>query len=134
MRSVVLKAFEQIQKTGKMKLFKSYKREYADGEQKRDFLYVKDAMDMTLFFLDNPDACGIFNIGSGAASTWNCLANAIFKAMGRKPDIEYIDMPKDLKEKYQYFTQANLAKLRKAGYKGKITPWKMRSAIMCKIT
>ena len=116
MRSVILKAFQQIQKTNKMQLFKSYKKEYADGEQKRDFLYVKDAVDMTLFFLDNPQICGIFNIGTGAAHTWNELANAIFNALGKTPNIEYIDMPEHLKAHYQYFTQADMSKLRSAGY------------------
>ena len=122
MRSVILKAFEQIKQTGKMRLFKSYRAEYADGEQKRDFLYVKDAVDMTLFFLDNPKTCGIFNIGSGAARTWNELANSIFKALGKKPNIEYIDMPEALKERYQYFTEADMSKLRSAGYDKNITP------------
>ncbi len=122
MRSVALRGFEHIKHTGKMRLFKSYKKEYADGEQKRDFLYVKDAVDMTLFFLKNPGVNGIFNAGSGAASTWNQLANAIFKALGKKPDIEYTEMPENLKQKYQYFTQADISKLRKAGYKKPVTP------------
>ena len=121
MRSVALRGFEQIRHTHKMRLFKSYKKEYKDGEQKRDFLYVKDAVDMTLFFLKNPLANGIFNIGSGAASTWNQLANAIFEALGTKSNIEYIDMPDNLKPRYQYFTQADISKLRKAGYKKPIT-------------
>lgn len=122
MQSVVLKAYEQIKQTGKMRLFKSYKREYADGEQKRDFLYVKDAVDMTLFFLGKPKINGIFNIGSGEATSWNELAKAIFKALGKKPNIEYIDMPEEIKEHYQYFTQADISKLRSAGYKNKVTP------------
>ncbi|MBN1404955.1 MAG: NAD-dependent epimerase/dehydratase family protein, partial [Candidatus Omnitrophica bacterium] len=117
-----LKAFEQIQSSGKIQLFKSYKKEYKNGEQKRDFLYVKDAVDMTLFFMDNPKINGIFNIGSASAHTWNELANNIFKALGKQPNIEYIDMPDNIKEKYQYFTQADISKLRKAGYKNQITP------------
>lgn len=122
MRSVVLKAFEQINATGKMRLFKSYRKGYADGEQKRDFLYIKDAVNMTLFFLDNPNICGIFNIGSGVARTWNKLANAIFKALGKEPDIEYIDIPEGLEGRYQYFTEADISKLRLAGYNKDITP------------
>ncbi len=116
MRSFVLKAFEQIKTTGKVRLFKSYKPEFADGEQKRDFLYVKDAVDMTLFFLDNPRAAGIFNVGSGTARTWNDLVSAVFAAMDRKPKIEYIDMPEGIRNQYQYFTQADVSKLRSAGY------------------
>ena len=122
MRSVVLKAYQQIKATGKMRLFKSYRAEYADGEQKRDFLYIKDAVDMTLFFLDRLEVNGIFNIGSGIARSWNELANAIFKALGKKPNIEYFDMPEELKDRYQYFTQADISKLRNAGYDKSITP------------
>ncbi|UCH12559.1 MAG: ADP-glyceromanno-heptose 6-epimerase [Candidatus Omnitrophota bacterium] len=122
MRSVVLKAYQQIKATGKMRLFKSYRAEYADGEQKRDFLYIKDAVDMTLFFLDRLEVNGIFNVGSGIGQPWNELANAIFKALGKKPDIEYFDMPEELKERYQYFTQADISKLRNAGYDKSITP------------
>lgn len=124
MRSVVLKGFEQIKATGKIQLFKSYKDAYADGEQKRDFLYVKDAVGMTLFFLNNVEVNGIFNIGSASANTWNTLANSVFDAMGKTRNIEYIEMPEDLKEKYQYFTEADISKLRNAGYKLKITSFK----------
>jgi ADP-L-glycero-D-manno-heptose 6-epimerase len=124
MRSVVLKGFDQIKDTDKIQLFKSYKDEYKDGEQKRDFLYVKDAVKMTLFFLDNPGTNGIFNIGSGVARTWNELANAIFLALDKQPSIEYIDMPENLKAKYQYFTQADITKLRSAGYNEPITSLK----------
>ena len=116
MRSFVIKAFEQINATGKVRLFKSYKAEYADGEQKRDFLYVKDAVDMTLFFLDNPQLSGLFNIGDGKARTWNDLAAAVFTAMGKAVLIEYIDMPDSIRNQYQYFTQAEITKLRKVGY------------------
>ncbi len=115
MRSFVLKAFEQINATGKVRLFKSYKKEYKDGEQLRDFLYVKDAVDMTLFFLDNPQTRGLFNIGTGKARSWNDMVKAVFAAMGRKPNIEYIDMPESIRNQYQYFTQAEVTKLRKAG-------------------
>jgi ADP-L-glycero-D-manno-heptose 6-epimerase len=121
MRSFVLKAFEQINATGKVRLFKSHRADYKDGEQKRDFLYVKDAVDMTLFFLDNPKTAGIYNLGAGAARTWNDLAKAIFAAMGKSPNIEYIDMPDSVRNQYQYFTEADISKLRSAGYKKPIT-------------
>jgi len=117
MRSFVLKAFDQINAKGKVGLFKSYKPEYADGEQMRDFLYVKDAVDMTLFFLDNPQTAGLFNIGTGRARTWNDLVNAVFAAMDKKPKIEYIEMPESIRNHYQYFTQADISKLRNSGYK-----------------
>lgn len=122
MRSVVHKAFQQIQHTGSVKLFKSYKDEYADGEQKRDFVYVKDAVDMTLHFVENWDSNGIFNIGTGQARTWNDLVKAIFSAMDKEPNIEYIEMPEYLKERYQYFTQAKVERIREAGYDKQITP------------
>jgi ADP-L-glycero-D-manno-heptose 6-epimerase len=120
MRSVVHKAFEQIITTGKVKLFKSENPGYKDGEQMRDFVYVKDAVDMTLFFLNNPDRNGLFNLGSGKARTWNDLVNALFKAMDRPVNIEYIEMPPNLLEKYQYFTEAKISKIKKAGYSASI--------------
>jgi ADP-L-glycero-D-manno-heptose 6-epimerase len=116
MRSFVVKAFEQINAAGKVGLFKSHRSDYADGEQKRDFLYIKDAVDMTLFFLDNRKIAGLFNIGTGQARTWNDLANATFAAMNKEPNIEYIPMPEKLRDKYQYFTQADITRLRTAGY------------------
>jgi len=116
MRSFVLKAFEQINAKGRVGLFKSYKSEYKDGQQLRDFLYVKDTMDMTLFFLDNPQLSGLFNIGTAKARTWNDLVKAVFAAMGKTPKIEYIEMPASIRNQYQYFTQADISKLRKAGY------------------
>jgi ADP-L-glycero-D-manno-heptose 6-epimerase len=120
MRSVVHKAFEQIQKTGSVSLFKSRSSEYKDGEQKRDFLYVKDAVDITLWFLKNKEVSGIFNVGSGQARTWNDLVTAIFKAMNLSVNIEYIDMPEQLVSKYQYFTQADISKIKKVGYKNSL--------------
>jgi ADP-L-glycero-D-manno-heptose 6-epimerase len=115
MRSVVLKAFEQIKESGRIKLFKSLNPDYKDGEQKRDFIYIKDAVEMTLFFLKNRIG-GIYNAGSGRARTWNDLAAAIFNAMGLPVNIDYIDLPKALAEKYQYFTEAESDKIKKAGY------------------
>jgi ADP-L-glycero-D-manno-heptose 6-epimerase len=121
MRSFVLKAFEQINATGKVRLFKSHKPNYKDGEQKRDFLYVKDAVDMTLFFYDNPDTFGIYNLGAGVSRSWNDLAKAVFAAMGKKQNIEYIDMPDSVRNQYQYFTEADITKLRNIGYDKQIT-------------
>jgi ADP-L-glycero-D-manno-heptose 6-epimerase len=122
MRSFVLKAFEQINTAGKVRLFKSHRPDYKDGEQLRDFLYVKDAVDMTLFFYDNPHIGGLFNIGTGQARSWNDLVKAVFAAMGKKPNIEYIDMPESIRNQYQYFTQADIAKLRSIGYKTTAPP------------
>jgi ADP-L-glycero-D-manno-heptose 6-epimerase len=122
MRSFVLKAFEQIQAGGKVRLFKSYNPKYADGRQLRDFIYVKDAVDMTLFFFENRSLSGLYNVGTGLPQSWNDLAKAVFEAMGRQPKIEYIDMPEAIRDKYQYFTQADISKLRAAGYKKQPTP------------
>jgi ADP-L-glycero-D-manno-heptose 6-epimerase len=116
MRSVVHKAFEQVRDNGKVKLFKSLHPNYKDGEQMRDFVYVKDAVDMTLYFLEHPEKNGIFNVGAGKARTWNDLVTALFNAVGKAVNIEYIDLPENLREKYQYFTEANLSKIKSAGY------------------
>lgn len=121
MRSVVHKAFGQIKNTGKVNLFKSYKNEYEDGKQMRDFIYVKDAVNMTLFFLENRDKNGLFNIGTGKARAWIDLVNSIYKAMELTSNVEFVDMPDDLKGKYQYFTEAKIDKIRSAGYDKKIT-------------
>ncbi|OGV34585.1 MAG: ADP-glyceromanno-heptose 6-epimerase [Lentisphaerae bacterium GWF2_45_14] len=116
MRSVVIKSFEQVKDSGKIKLFKSYIPEYQNGNQMRDFLYVKDAVDMALFIMENKNINGIFNIGSGRAETWNSLANAVFSAVNQQPVIEYVAMPEHLKDKYQYYTKAEMGKLRSFGY------------------
>ena len=116
MRSVVHKAFEQISSTGRVKLFKSQNYLYKDGEQLRDFVYVKDAVDMTLFFLEKPGVSGIFNVGTGKARTWKDLVTSIFNALDIEVNIEYIDLPEAIASKYQYFTQANLEKIGNAGY------------------
>ncbi|MHC4533179.1 MAG: ADP-glyceromanno-heptose 6-epimerase [Planctomycetota bacterium] len=120
MRSFVVKAFEQINATSKVHLFKSYKPEYTDGEQLRDFIYVKDAVEMTLFFYDNPQINSLFNIGTGKARSWNDLVKAVFAAMNKKPNIEYIEMPVSIRNQYQYFTEADITKLRKSGFDKKI--------------
>lgn len=122
MRSLVHKSFGQVKDTGVIRLFKSYRSDYKDGEQKRDFLYVKDAVAMTLHLAANKKAGGLYNIGSGAARTWIDLANAVFAALGKKPKIEFIEMPETIRDKYQYFTQADISKLRAMGYREKITP------------
>lgn len=122
MRSFVLKAFEHIQKNGSVGLFKSYNHDYADGRQMRDFLYVKDAVEMTLFFLDNKKPSGIFNIGTGQARSWIDLANAVFAAMGKQPKIDFVDMPDVIRNNYQYFTQADISKLVMAGFNKQLTP------------
>jgi len=116
MRSVVSKSFDQIKRTGKVQLFKSYNPEYADGEQKRDFIYVKDAVAITIFFATETNIGGLFNCGSGMARTWNALVTAVYTAMRIPPNIEYIPMPEELRGKYQYFTEADMNKVRAAGY------------------
>lgn len=121
MRSVVAKKFEEVSEKGYIELFKSYNEDYRNGEQKRDFIYIKDAVAATLHFLDNKDLAGVYNIGTGKAETWNAVAKAMFKALGKKPNIKYIDMPDDLRDQYQYFTQADITKLRKSGFKQPFT-------------
>lgn len=115
MRSLVQKGFEQVMKEGVLRLFRSYKPQYPDGGQKRDFIYVKDAVDAMIWFYQNPKVKGIYNLGTGRAQSWNELARAIFKACGKKENIEYIDMPENIRNQYQYFTEADLTKLRRAG-------------------
>ncbi len=122
MRSVVNKAYEQIQATGVVKLFKSHRAGFADGEQKRDFVYVKDACAVILFLLEKTSIGGIFNVGSGQARTFKDLATQTFLALGKEPNIVYIDMPEHLRDKYQYFTEATMDKLRRAGYSQPPTP------------
>lgn len=120
MQSVVCKTFEQIKATGKMKLFKSHHPEYKDGWQLRDFIYIKDAVEMTLYIYEKHETNGIFNIGTGKARSFFDLTVTVFKATGREPQIEYIDMPENIRDKYQYFTQARMEKLHKAGGKGSL--------------
>lgn len=99
-----------------MTLFKSYHSDYPDGGQMRDFLYVKDAVNMTLWLARQSDACGLFNLGSGQARAWMDLAKSIFSALGKEIAVEFIEMPEMLKDKYQYFTEAKIQKLRSAGF------------------
>lgn len=123
MRSVVSKSYAQIRDTGKVQLFKSYRPEFRDGEQKRDFIYVDDAVDVTLHFaLQDAEAPGgLFNCGSGEARTWVDLVTPAFQAMGKPVEIEFIDMPEALRGKYQYCTQSRGDKLRSAGYERPFT-------------
>ncbi|MGC1379914.1 MAG: ADP-glyceromanno-heptose 6-epimerase [Candidatus Baltobacteraceae bacterium] len=121
MRSIVLKAYEQILESGRVRLFKSYRREYRDGEQQRDFIYVKDAVEMTLFLAES-GATGLFNIGSGTAHTWLELVRPIFRALELRENIEFVEMPQHLRGKYQYYTCARMQRLREAGYDRPTTP------------
>lgn len=126
MRSVVAKKFEQMKQDGVIELFKSNSPRYADGEQKRDFLYIKDAVAATLHFLDEPDEAGVFNVGVGEARTWNDVAAAMLAALGErktaslKGKVRYVDIPSELAKQYQNYTQADVTKLRAAGFSRKM--------------
>jgi ADP-L-glycero-D-manno-heptose 6-epimerase len=120
MRSLVCKAYEQIRDSGRLRLFKSYRPEYPDGGQMRDFVYVKDAVSMTLHLAAETSAHGLFNIGTGNPRTWVDLGTSIFHALGLKPEIDFIDMPDSLRNQYQYYTCAQTDKLRSTGYSGNL--------------
>lgn len=122
MRSLVNKAYSQVLDSGVIRLFRSYRPDYADGEQRRDFIYVKDAAAMTLHLASQVSATGLFNVGSGRAETWLALAHAVFDAMGVPPKIEFIDMPDELRDKYQYYTVADISRIRATGYEKSVTP------------
>ncbi len=115
MRSVINKSYQLIKDTGRITLFKSHRTEYADGEQDRDFVYVKDAAKVSVWLYDHTEANGLFNCGTGHARTWVDLANALFAAMDLAPNIDFVDMPPALRDKYQYHTEAEMIKLRAAG-------------------
>jgi ADP-L-glycero-D-manno-heptose 6-epimerase len=115
-QSVISKMAPHAIQAGAVKLFRSYSSSYADGEQKRDVIYVKDVVRVMMWLLDNPNVSGLFNLGTGQPSSFNAMARAIFAAIKREPRIGYMDMPESLVPKYQYFTQANMQKLRDAGY------------------
>ena len=119
--SVACKLFPQVVAGAAAKLFKSHDDNYDDGGQIRDFIFVDDCVDVMLWLYDNPKVCGLFNVGTGKGRTFNDLANAVFKACGKQPKINYIDMPEALQDRYQYFTQADMKKLRNAGYKSEFT-------------
>jgi ADP-L-glycero-D-manno-heptose 6-epimerase len=116
MASVVLHAFQTLKETGKMKLFRSHHKDYKDGEQSRDFVFVEDIADVMLFFMENQKDHGIYNVGTGKARSFMDLTNSVFKSMNVKPDISFIDTPIDLRGRYQYFTEAEIHKLRNIGY------------------
>jgi ADP-L-glycero-D-manno-heptose 6-epimerase len=115
MASMVYHGYHQIQKEGRVKLFKSHRPDYADGGQLRDFIYVNDVVAVILSLLDRPEVSGLFNLGTGHARSFRELLEAVFQSLGRKPEIDYIPMPEDLQGKYQYYTQATMAKIRAAG-------------------
>jgi ADP-L-glycero-D-manno-heptose 6-epimerase len=116
MASVIFHAYNQIKATEKMKLFRSHNPDFQDGEQMRDFIYVKDLIDVCIFFMHHRKNSGIYNLGSGRARTFKDLVTNTFVSMGKTPDISFIDTPVDIRDKYQYFTQANMSKLRSIGY------------------
>lgn len=116
MASVILHAFKQVKEKGTVKLFRSHNPNYKDGEQLRDFVYVKDVVDVCFFLLHHRKNPGIYNLGTGKARTFLDLAKAVFHALDKKPQIEFIDTPADIRDKYQYFTEARMEKLRSIGY------------------
>lgn len=116
MASVIFHAYNQIKATGKMKLFRSHHPDFKDGEQKRDFIYVKDVVEVMHFLMQQRKYSGIYNLGTGKARTFHDLTKATFKAMDMKENIEFIDTPEDIRNKYQYFTEADMDKLRSIGY------------------
>jgi ADP-L-glycero-D-manno-heptose 6-epimerase len=117
MASVVYHAYNQIAETGSMKLFRSHHPDFGDGEQSRDFIYVQDVVDVIIFLMENRPESGLYNLGSGEARSFLDLVTSTFVAMGKEPSISFIDTPEDIRDKYQYFTQAEMQKLRQAGYK-----------------
>jgi ADP-L-glycero-D-manno-heptose 6-epimerase len=122
MMSLVAKRFADAQAGRPIRLFKSHREMVADGEQRRDFIYVDDAVAVVRWLLESPSVCGLFNVGTGQARSFRDLVIAMFGALGRAPDIEYVEMPSAIRERYQYFTQASVEKLRRAGYNGGFTP------------
>jgi len=116
MRSLVCKAYQQIVDTGEIKLFKSHRPDYRDGEQMRDFIYVKDAVAATMHLAGNNRANGLFNVGSGLARTWLDLAHAIFTALQLEPKIQFVEMPESIRDQYQYHTCADISKIRSVGH------------------
>jgi ADP-L-glycero-D-manno-heptose 6-epimerase len=121
MASVIWHAYNQITKTGKMKLFKSHNPDYKDGEQMRDFIYVKDVAEVCMFLMHHRKNSGIYNLGSGTARTFLDLTKAVFKALNKPEVIDFVDTPADIRDKYQYFTEAKMEKLKGIGYSRKFT-------------
>ncbi|MCJ8344724.1 ADP-glyceromanno-heptose 6-epimerase [bacterium] len=122
MKSMVAKAYDQIQNVGYVSLFKSHHKDYEDGKQKRDFVYIKDVVKMVLHFWDQKDLGGIYNIGSSTAHTWLDLITPIFSALGIEKNIQFVDMPLELRGKYQYFTQADMSRYQESGLSEIVTP------------
>ncbi|MEX2589542.1 MAG: NAD-dependent epimerase/dehydratase family protein, partial [Chitinophagales bacterium] len=116
MASVIFHFYQQIQKEGKMRLFRSHHPEYKDGEQLRDFIYVMDVLEMIYFFMQECPPSGLYNIGTGTARTFLDLAHAVFCVLEKEPQIKFIDTPEDIRDKYQYFTEADMQKLNAVGY------------------
>jgi ADP-L-glycero-D-manno-heptose 6-epimerase len=116
MASVIWHAYNQILANGSLKLFKSHHPDYLDGEQLRDFIYVKDLVDVCVFLMEQRKNSGIYNLGTGKARSFNALGTSTFNALNKPVQITYIDTPIDIRDKYQYFTEANMAKLRSVGY------------------
>jgi ADP-L-glycero-D-manno-heptose 6-epimerase len=121
MRSVIARNFSAVQRGEPLRLFRSYRAEYTDAGQMRDFIYVRDCVDVMLWFLDNANISGLYNLGTGQARTWMDLAKALYGALGRPPNVEIIDMPIELQAKYQYYTQATVDRLREIGYQRPFT-------------
>jgi ADP-L-glycero-D-manno-heptose 6-epimerase len=121
MRSVIARNFTEVQRGAPLRLFRSYKADYADGGQMRDFIYVRDCVDVVLWFLDNAHISGLYNLGTGQARTWMDLANALYGALDRPANVAIIDMPAELQSKYQYYTQAKMDRLREIGYRRPFT-------------
>jgi ADP-L-glycero-D-manno-heptose 6-epimerase len=121
MASVIFHAFNQIQEKGSVKLFRSHNPDFKDGEQLRDFIYVKDLIDVCLFLKEKEPASGIYNLGSGKARTFLDLVTNTFHSLNKQVSIEFIDTPEDIRDKYQYFTEANMTKLKIAGYPNEFT-------------
>ncbi len=116
MASVIWHAFRQINETGSLRLFKSHRPDYTDGQQMRDFIYVKDLVSVCVFLMEHRKNSGIYNLGTGIARSFNDLGKSTFVAMGKEVNINYIDTPADIRDKYQYFTEANMNKLKSIGY------------------
>lgn len=116
MASVILHAYKQINESGKVKLFRSHTPDFEDGKQLRDFIYVKDLLSVIYFLMEHKKDSGIYNLGTGKARSFHALATATFKAMDLEPNIEFIDTPADIRDKYQYFTEAKMGKMRSIGY------------------
>jgi ADP-L-glycero-D-manno-heptose 6-epimerase len=129
MRSLVNKAYHQIKETGSINLFKSHVPEYEHGEQLRDFIYVKQAVERVMYFVEHRDRNGIFNIGSAKANSWNQLAKAIFKALKMKAKINYIDMPVEIRDKYQYYTKADMSKFEAASAGADLKSFTLEEAV-----